>query len=609
MYHHIGDKMKEKPSSSPNDETSRSTPGPTRAAFPLRLKLALLSALLATIPLGVVGALLVYVFAGSVSILSREIQAAVVEDLARTIDQEFVEAQDGLDAVGRVLTNAGLSADVSVPLALSIVEGHETLDSVGIYGADGQLIDVIREQGDRAITITEELPLELRREAEQWNAATGLAVSMEGQTRVPLVIPLRVEGRVTGYVMSPVSLEGVQNRVARIAGGRFPNVPDSIFVVDQRLRVLAHSDRRRATTLESAADEGILDSIDEQTLRADYSRSGQFTASDGTPMVGSVVALSGRRWAVVVQIPESVAYATRNQMTLVVLITVAVAILLALIAGIIIARRITAPLGELTAFAGHLSARRFDQTVKVETSDELSLLGEAMIKASADLAASEEKLKKEAAIRADLGRYLPEKLVDKVVRREQDMSLGGERRTVTILFADVVAFTPLTEQLKPEDVVTILNELFTILTGIVFRHSGTVDKFIGDCVMALWGAPTAQDDHAEQALSAAEDMMQWLEMGNATWKERFDVTVHLAIGVHSGEAVVGNIGSKSRMEYTAIGSAVNVAAHLENIARPHQILVSQSTRDIAGSGFEYVDAGTHTPPGSSESLQLFEVRV
>jgi class 3 adenylate cyclase len=244
----------------------------------------------------------------------------------------------------------------------------------------------------------------------------------------------------------------------------------------------------------------------------------------------------------------------------------------------------------------------------VTTRDELALLAGAMRGAATDLAESEAQIRREVQIRSDLGRYLPAELVDKVVRREQDLALGGERRVVTVLFADVVAFTPLTEQRAPEEVVTILNELFTILTGIVFRHGGMVDKFVGDCVMALWGAHEPQEDHAVRALEAAEDMMHWLETGNVAWRERFGVTIQLAIGVHTGEVVVGNIGSKSRMEYTAIGDAVNVAARLEALARPQQILTTRATLDAAGDGFDVAEAGAHQLPGRSEPLTLFEVR-
>ncbi|RLB48759.1 MAG: adenylate/guanylate cyclase domain-containing protein, partial [Deltaproteobacteria bacterium] len=174
--------------------------------------------------------------------------------------------------------------------------------------------------------------------------------------------------------------------------------------------------------------------------------------------------------------------------------------------------------------------------------------------------------------------------------------------------ADVVAFTPLTERLSPEEVVSLLNELFTVMTELVFRHGGTVDKFVGDCVMAVFGAPTAQADHARRALDCAEDMMRWLSTANPGWEERYGATVQLAIGVHSGEAIVGNIGSERRMEYTAIGDVVNVAARLEAIARPMQILVSSATKEAVGESHEFAEIGERVLSGRQDPVELWEVR-
>jgi class 3 adenylate cyclase len=582
---------------------------PARARVPLGRKLAALAALLVTAPLVVVGLVLIDVNADAVAILSRELQLEVVDDVARTIDQEFVEAQDGLDSTGRVLANAEISADAALVIALAMVEAHEALDHVAVYDARGQLIDVIREEGVSGLSPPRTLSEAMLDQAEQMNLATGRAALQAGEPRIPLAVPLRADGRVTGYVASMISLADVQRRVERISEGRFPGLHAPVFVVDEDRRILAHSDPARARSLAAIASEGMLAGADAETLSEDFSRSGDFVNADGARMVGSMAALPGRRWAVVVQVPAAYAYATLDRMRAVVLITVAIAIALALLVGVLAARRVTAPLAALTAFAGHLAARRFSERVEIRTHDELALLGGALTRAAADLEAGEARLVEEAAIRSDLGRYLPAELVESVVRREQDMSLGGVRRTVTVLFADVVSFTPLTEKLGPEDVVTILNELFTILTGIVFRHGGTVDKFVGDCVMAIWGAPTPQPDHARRALAAAEDMLTWLEVGNATWKERFGVTIHLAVGVNTGEAVVGNIGSKTRMEYTAIGDAVNVAARLEALARPQQILVSEATRDGVGDAFELRDVGVHTLPGRSNPVHLYEVEI
>jgi class 3 adenylate cyclase len=322
-----------------------------------------------------------------------------------------------------------------------------------------------------------------------------------------------------------------------------------------------------------------------------------------------VVGLRSRGWALVAQVPRDAAYAPVTRVQRIVTGAVIGALLIAVIASIVLSRQVTSPIEQLSSFADSLAKRRFSETVEIKTSDELAVLGRAMSQAANDLQASETRIREEEAIRADLGRYLPSDLVDKVVKREQDMGLGGQRREVTVLFADVVAFTPLTRELAPEDTVLILNELFTILTEIVFRHDGTVDKFIGDCVMAMWGAPRDEPDHAAKALEAAEEIVSWLEIGNANWKKKYGVTIQIAVGINSGEAVVGNIGSKTRMEYTAIGDAVNVAARLEAIARPQQILITEETRVAAGEGFEFTEIGERTLAGRETPTRLYELNL
>jgi class 3 adenylate cyclase len=127
--------------------------------------------------------------------------------------------------------------------------------------------------------------------------------------------------------------------------------------------------------------------------------------------------------------------------------------------------------------------------------------------------------------------------------------------------------------------------------------------------MAIWGAPREQPNHADLAVAAADDMMRWLETGNATWKQRFGVTIQLAIGIHTGEAVVGNIGSERRMDYTAIGEMVNIAARLESIARPGQILTTSQTREAAGEVYDYLEVGEHRLSERGKPLMLYEVEV
>lgn len=579
-----------------------------RVRFPLRVKLAVFAALLLVVHIVGVGWAAIELTRSTVETSYRELQIAVLEVVAEAIEHELSQAQDGLDAIGRTLTDATLDDDARISLASVLVESNEVLDNAIIYDAAGSMITPIVEGRVEDFTAPPTLEPALRDAAVADGVATGPASVTSDGPRVPVVVPLRADDKVTGYAASLVSTSEIQRRVESQADAHFTDLADALFVVDEQQRYLAHPDRERADTLSSASDEGALRGV-ETGERRRFSQSGEYTTSDGTAWVGTVVGLRSRGWALVAQVPRDVAYAPVTRVRRIVTGAVIGALLIAVIASIILSRQVTSPIEQLSNFADSLAHRRFSETVEIKTSDELAVLGRAMSQAANDLQASETRIREEEAIRADLGRYLPSDLVDKVVKREQDMGLGGQRREITVLFADVVAFTPLTQELAPEVTVQILNELFTILTEIVFRHDGTVDKFIGDCVMAMWGAPRDEPDHAAKALEAAEEIVSWLEIGNANWKKKYGVTIQIAVGINTGEAVVGNIGSKTRMEYTAIGDAVNVAARLEAIARPQQILITHETMTAAGEGFSFTEIGERTIAGREAPTQLYELNL
>ncbi len=583
---------------------------PRLGAASLRLQLAMLALLLATLPLAGIGWLAIRVNFETLVTSQRELQIALLEDLARTLDDELGDAEAGLDTIGRVLSDAEIADEARLALAKATVEARTSLDHAAIYDREGGLIDVIREAGTDTSGMPEQLDASVRADADAHRLATGSASPGEPAPRVTLAVAIRPEGPsgpITGYVVSRVSLVGVQDRLGQLAT-HLGTATNALFIVDRELRVLAHVDPARATSLSSAADEGALAGVDPSTLIPMIARSGEYDDAQGV-MVGTLIGLPNRPWAAVAQLPRAVAYAAIERMRTIVIASVLAVMILAALIGVLVSSRLTAPLARLTTFAGELAQRRFDRRLEVVSNDELGVLARAMSGAAAELGASEARIEREMAIRHDLGRYLPAEIVERVVAREQDMALGGERREITVMFMDVVAFTPLTERLEPEQVVEILNHLFTISTEIVFRHGGIVDKFIGDSMMALWGAPTSVDDHALHAIETADEILSWLEVANQHFRERYQIAIRLAFGINSGTCVVGNIGSDTRMEYTAIGDVVNVAARLEAIARPQQILVTRETADRVGDRFECVDIGVRQLAGREAPIEILEVRT
>lgn len=180
-------------------------------------------------------------------------------------------------------------------------------------------------------------------------------------------------------------------------------------------------------------------------------------------------------------------------------------------------------------------------------------------------------------LRDTFSRFLSQQVMEQILSDMDLRSLRSARRDVTVLFADIRDFTAFAEQQQPEQVVDVLNEYFDMMVHVLFEHQGTLDKFLGDGLLALFGTPIAQLDHPQRAVQAALDIQRAAATLNTTRHRRGQPTLHIGIGINSGEAIVGNIGSEKRMEYTVIGDMVNVAQRLQAQASGGEILIGAST--------------------------------
>jgi adenylate cyclase len=185
------------------------------------------------------------------------------------------------------------------------------------------------------------------------------------------------------------------------------------------------------------------------------------------------------------------------------------------------------------------------------------------------------ELEKKEILKGAFNRYVSPHVANEILKNPEKIQLAGERREITVLFADIRGFTALTRQLQPEEVVELLNRYFTILTEIIFSFHGTVDKFIGDEVMGVFGSPIPNEDHLQDGLKSAIVIKIVMTEINRLREKKGLVQLPMGIGLDSGHVIVGSMGSKVRMEYTAIGDTVNVASRLTGIAKNGEILVSE----------------------------------
>jgi len=204
-------------------------------------------------------------------------------------------------------------------------------------------------------------------------------------------------------------------------------------------------------------------------------------------------------------------------------------------------------------------------------------------------------------------RYVSHHVMEDILKSETPLKLEGERKKVTILFSDIRQFTQLAERLPPEEVVHLLNEYFEEMIEVIFTYSGTLDKFIGDGMMVEFGAPLDDQRQEEHAIQAAIAMQKALHQLNLKWSKENRSIIEMGIGIHTGEAILGNVGSERRIEYTAIGDAVNVSSRLEQATKILDvgILISESTYLGAKDRFLFKDLGTMALPGRKEQIQVY----
>jgi adenylate cyclase len=276
---------------------------------------------------------------------------------------------------------------------------------------------------------------------------------------------------------------------------------------------------------------------------------------------------------------------------------------------------ICAPLITQSGVYGVIYADRLDPFAAFRP-DHLDLISAVAAQAAitVETVRTHERLTREEVARENFRRFVPEHVVDQLLMETSGgFSLGGVNQTVTVLFADIRGFTAFAENQKPDKVVSILNHYFSAMSEIIFGNQGTLDKYIGDGLMALFGAPTATADDPQNALKAAVAMQRKAAELHAEFQQEGFNDFAIGVGLHTGEATIGFIGSEKRSEYTAIGDTVNLASRLESQARPEsiagrgKILISEATAKAAGAIFPLTARPPLTVKNRRQPVEIFEV--
>ena len=317
--------------------------------------------------------------------------------------------------------------------------------------------------------------------------------------------------------------------------------------------------------------------------------------------ISSLAAWGGEQVYAILQRDRNQALAPYFRLRVLLIVISLLALLVSLFGGAVIANTVTRPVKVLVNSAREIERGDYHHVVNLQQEDELGLLGQAFNNMSKGLYERDR-------VQNLLGKVISPEIAQELI--SSDVQLGGEEKEITILFTDLRNFTGLSENRSPSDMLDILNEYLTRMTAVIDRHGGVVDKYIGDAIMALFGAPVNLPDHPSRAVACALEMLDELVLCNASFKTRGWPELDMGIGVHSGKVVVSNMGSSDQLNYTAIGDGVNLASRLESATKDCgvPIIVSEATRNMAPD-FEYQELQAIQVRGRQQAVRMFTPSV
>ncbi len=391
--------------------------------------------------------------------------------------------------------------------------------------------------------------------------------------RITIASPVvNQQNKIIAILRTKASLAGLSDMMASAILGE----QGYSYVTDQNHKIIAVSERLDKKIIGETADGKILSEAEEKAvispddLLAGINSQSTFSSAKKIPTLN---------WIIVVEWPETDALKIVGKIINGVWLFTLILLAAVTAISVFFSRALLKPLATLENGAAAISGGDFSHQLEIKTNDEFADLGKAFNKMAGEIDKFHKAQKtKQKNLENAFGQYVGGANLDNILRGEK-VKLGGERKYITVLFSDIKNFTTISESLEPEVLIKYLNNYLTIMSDIIIKHGGVIDKYIGDAIVAFWGAPDKMEDHAYRACLAAEEMMAELKKIQAEWQAHGLPEFDIRIGINSGGALVGNVGSAQRLAYTVIGDMVNLAARLEGINKEYKtrVMISNST--------------------------------
>ena len=407
-----------------------------------------------------------------------------------------------------------------------------------------------------------------------------------GKRALAIRVPLTEKSRAFGFLVGLGSIESFFKRSDGVTS----------YLVDASGSLLAHSDKL-ITPGEKSNLPGIMEML---TSPLNNRQLTYGSSAEGKARMAAFRQTGFAQLGVVAEVPEEVALEASQRVMRTAIWVALVAVFSAMIVGSIHSSSIVSPILKLIDAARAVADGNLETRVPVNSGkgDEISQLSHVFNEMT-------KGLQERQRFRDTFVKFHSKEVADKIL--SGDVKLGGDKLDAVILFTDLRGFTSLSDSIRPDVIVEVLNEYMARMVKVIRKHGGIIDKFIGDSIMATWGVPFGSKDDAVNAVAACLEMREELKLLNASRRERWRDPLEMGMGLNLGAVVAGNIGSEERMEYTVIGDTVNLASRLEALSKELKVdlVVSESIRNAAGARFEFQTGPKLKIRGKAEELRVY----
>ncbi len=543
----------------------------------------------------------------SLTLSAKEYAIAISDEIKKDLSQRIKIIEEALNYVIEIFNDNNLNVEEKIEYVKIYLSFATTINYIGIYDINGRLID---QFSSPKYSILKDISDKIERIHSD---STFYSLYYSEKDSFPVLEAIKKwktpDNRLIGYLSAGFSLSYLSSYLKTLSLRRF-NIYDLIFILDKNGNVIAHPEIKFVKEKKKLNEIGFFKNFEtsKEILKFDIAYSQNYIDYKNRKLLGTFTTLPSLEWGIVVSQPHDIVYAGLKRLYIFSFSTGFIFLFLSVIFGILSSRYLTKPIEELNLGIKRIISRDFGHQVNVRVKNEIGELANSFNEMIKTLKHYKEEIIRETEIRLFAMRYLPTHLANQLIAQgKSTISDETIKKEISIMFADISNFTSLSEKLSPEKLVSYLNKYFDIATESIFKHNGVIDKFIGDCVMALFGVPYVSINAAEEAVKSAIDLIKNLLMKSEEFEKEFGFGIRVKIGISTGDVVVGNIGSKTRLDYTAIGKAVNLASRFEELALDNEIIIDENTKNKLPSLIKIEEIGYMKIKGIEENVKCYRV--